>query len=398
VNEDDADGKSARQQQKRYYCTGEGAIRDRLTIPPNCPVISDRGANLISASSPTPFLRLSCSNNGLARRSFNHEQKSQTLFGCYYPAHSLYYRCPYSRFLTCANWLWLLDKTKKCSMSDLPISIYTPESPMQNPAKLLRQMWQDLLNARELAWRLFLRDVRGQYRQSVLGYLWVFIPPLVASLPFVYLNAQGVVKIGGTPIPYAAYAIIGTTIWQVFADSLNAPLRAVIAARKMLAHVNLPREAILLSALGQVGLGFFVRLVLLVGVFIWFRLLPPPTALLFPLGILSLIMVGSFVGLLLTPMGLLYSDFQRALPIFATFLMLLTPVVYPVPQSGLAATIAQYNPLTPLVVTTRDWLTIGTTTHAVAFTTVSLGAVVLLFLVWMIFRVATPHLVARLGN
>ena len=283
-------------------------------------------------------------------------------------------------------------------MSDLPVTVYTPESPLRNPAKLLREMWQDLLSARELAWRLFLRDVRAQYRQSILGYLWVFIPPLVASLPFIYLNAQGVVKIGDTPIPYAAYAIIGTTIWQVFADALNAPLRAVIAARSMLARINMPREAILLSALGQIGLGFLVRLMLLIGVFIWFRLLPPPSVVLFPLGILSLIMIGSFVGLLVTPIGLLYGDVQRALPIFVTFLMLLTPVVYPVPQSGLAATIALYNPLTPLVAATRDWLTTGTTTYTVTFITITLSATVLLFVVWVVFRVATPHLVARLGN
>ena len=250
-------------------------------------------------------------------------------------------------------------------MSDLPVTVYTPESPLRKPAKLFRDMWQDLLNARELAWRLFLRDVRAQYRQSALGYIWVFIPPLVVSLPFIYLNQQGVIKVGDTPIPYAAYAIVGTTIWQVFVDALNAPLRAVINAKSMLSRINMPREAILLSALAQVGLGFFVRLVLLAAVFIWFRLLPPPTVVLFPLGILSLIMLGSFLGLLVTPIGLLYSDMQQALPIFATFLMLLTPVIYPVPQSGLAATIVQYNPLTPLVVTTRDWVTTGTTTHAV---------------------------------
>jgi lipopolysaccharide transport system permease protein len=89
---------------------------------------------------------------------------------------------------------------------------------------------------------------------------------------------------------------------------------------------------------------------------------------------------------------------QQALPMFATFLMLLTPVVYPVPQSGFAAVIAQYNPLTPLVVTTRDWLTTGDTTHAAAFIAVTTGATVLLFVVWVVFRVATPHLVARLGN
>lgn len=283
-------------------------------------------------------------------------------------------------------------------MSDISVTVYTPASPLRNPGRLLREMWRDLVSSRELAWRLFVRDTSAQYRQSILGYVWVFIPPLVASLPFIYLNSQGIVRIGDTPVPYAAFAIIGTTIWQVFADAINAPLKTVTAAKVMLARVNLPREAVLLSALAQVGLGFLVRLVLLIAVFLWFRLTPPSTAVLFPLGVLSLILIGFMIGILITPLGILYSDVQQMLPVFTTFLMLLTPVVYPVPESGVAGTIARFNPLTPLVIVTRDWLTTGTTTQAGAFIIVTLVVLMLLLAGWVAFRVAMPHLIARMGN
>ena len=62
----------------------------------------------------------------------------------------------------------------------------------------------------------------------------MFLPPLVASLPFVYLNSAGVISISNTPIPYAAYAMVGAIIWQTFVDALNSPLRSVNAARAML--------------------------------------------------------------------------------------------------------------------------------------------------------------------
>ena len=284
------------------------------------------------------------------------------------------------------------------NMCDLPVTVYTPESPLRNPRRLVREMWLDLMASRELAWRLFTRDVKAQYRQSVLGYLWVFIPPLMASLPFVYLNAQGVLQIGETPIPYAAYAIISTSIWQVFADALHAPVRAVVAARGTLARINLPREAILLSALAGVCLAFLVRLALLIGVMAWFRHVPAATVALFPLGILSLVLVGFVIGVLITPLGLLYSDVQQALPILTMFLMFLTPVLYPVPQSGMAATIAEFNPLTPLIVSTRDWLTMGTSAYAAGFVVVTFLALAFLLLGWVAFRVAMPHLIARIGN
>src|SRR5262245_23299892 len=110
---------------------------------------------------------------------------------------------------------------------ELPTTVYTPESPLRRPRALLASMIQDLLASRELAWRLFVRDTRARYRDSLLGYLWVFIPPLVASLPFIFLNAQGVIKIGDTPLPYGADAMIGTLPWQDFLDALNLPAQTV---------------------------------------------------------------------------------------------------------------------------------------------------------------------------
>jgi lipopolysaccharide transport system permease protein len=279
-----------------------------------------------------------------------------------------------------------------------PVTVYTPESPMRHPGKFVREMISDLGASRELAWRLFVRDLRSQYRTSLLGYVWVFLPPLVASLPFVYLNSAGVIRIGKTPIPYAAYAMVGAIIWQTFVDALNSPLRTVNAARAMLTRINFPREAILLSGLMQVGFTFVVRLALVVGVFAAFALKPPATSPLFLIGMISIALTGFMIGLVLTPLGVLYGDVQHSLPIASTFLMLITPVLYPVPSSGLGATVASFNPLTPLITTTRDWLTTGAAVQHIAFLVVSGVTVILLLLAWVLYRLALPHLVARLGS
>ena len=283
-------------------------------------------------------------------------------------------------------------------MSNLPLTVYTPDSPLRNPGRLIREMFSDLLASRELAWRLFVRDISAQYRKSILGYIWAFLPPLVTSLPFIFLNSQGVVSMGETPIPYAAYAMVGTIIWQVFVDALNSPLRTVTAAKPMLARINFPREAILLSGLGQVLLNFLIRFVLLVGIFFWYEISPPATAMLSLLGISALIIVGFVLGIMLTPIGILFSDVQQALPVFTLFLLFITPVLYAPPTTGFAAQVAGLNPLTPLVLATRDWLTLGTTVYVLPFVIVSTVALTLLFLGWMIYRLALPHLIVRIGN
>lgn len=283
-------------------------------------------------------------------------------------------------------------------MADVRTTIYTPESPLRNPGRLFREMAHDLFASRELAWRLFIRDIRAQYRQTIFGYVWAFVPPLVASLPFVFLNAQGIVTIKATAIPYPAFAIIGTTIWQVFVDALSSPLKAVTAAKPMLARINFPREAILLSGLGQVLFGFIIRSILLIPVLTWFHITPPLTALLFPIGVLALIVVGFMIGVALTPLGLLYSDVQQTIPVAAIFLMFLTPVLYPPATSGIAATLTKWNPLSPLIMVTRDWLTLGPTQGVGAFLIVTGISFALLLLGWLLYRLALPHVISRIGN
>ena len=269
---------------------------------------------------------------------------------------------------------------------------------MRHPLAFAGEMVADLKASRELAWRLFVRDVSAQYRQSLLGYFWAFIPPLMASLPLVFLNAQGVVTIKATPIPYAAYAVIGTFIWQSFVDALMSPLKTAIASKQMLARINFPREAILLSGLGVVAFNFLIRTILLAGIFFWFHLTPPLTAFLFPIGILMLILAGFTIGLALTPLGLLYNDVQQTIPVAATFLMFLTPVLYPPQESGFAGWLTHWNPLTPLVVCTRDWLTTGVTAQGPAFVLVAAGVVVIMLAGWVAYRLALPHVIARIGN
>ena len=282
--------------------------------------------------------------------------------------------------------------------SRITCTIYTPESSLRHPARFARDMINDVRASRHLAWRLFVRDVSAQYRSSILGYFWVFIPPLVASLPFIYLTSVGVIRVAETPVPYAAYATIGTIIWQTFADALNSPLRAVTAARPLLTRVNFPREAILLSALLQVGFSFLVRLLLLLTIFVVFALEPAATAPLFFVGMAGVALTGFVIGLLLTPIGLLYGDVPQTLPIVSALLMLLTPVLYPAPASGLAAFVSTYNPLTPLITTTRDWLITGVASHLGGFVLVNVVVVLLLLFGWAAYRLALPHLISRLGN
>lgn len=276
--------------------------------------------------------------------------------------------------------------------------VYTPQSELLHPVQFARSMFRDLAACRGLAWRLFVRDLSARYRQSLLGYVWAFLPPIAATAPFVFLRSQGLFTTAPTSVPYPAYVMIGMLFWQVFVDSVQMPLKAVTAAKPMISKIQFPPEAILMAGLGDVLFSFLIRLVLLVAVFVWFGLAVPPTAVLMPIVVAALVILGFMFGLLVTPLGILYTDVTQSLAIITTFWMFLTPVIYPPSESGLAGLLSRANPVSPLVIAGRDWLTRGTTNYLPEFLLVSLFSTLLLFAAWVCYRIALPHLIARIGN
>lgn len=275
--------------------------------------------------------------------------------------------------------------------------VYGPESKLRDPGRLARSMLRDLAASRELAWRLCLRNLSARYRQSVLGYVWAVVPPLVTSLTFVVLRSEKVFDVAETALPYAAFVMIGTLLWQTFVDALESPIRIVTQSRSMLTKINFPREALILAGLGEVLFNLAIRAVLMVGVFLWFRIAPPPTIWLAPLGVASLIGLGLMVGLLLTPLGLLFQDIPQAISTFLPLAYLMTPIAYPPRAGGLASRVGSMNPVSPIVLTARDWLTTGRSDHLTGFVAISSVSVVLLLAGWLFYRLSMPILTERIS-
>jgi lipopolysaccharide transport system permease protein len=280
----------------------------------------------------------------------------------------------------------------------LPERVYSPEPLLQHPWKMLVAIAADVWAGRELAWRLFMRELKAQYRQTFLGYVWAFLPPLVASATFIFLQSQGITNIEVQGIPYAAFAMMGTLLWQVFVDAMQTPAQAFIAAKSMLVKINFPREAVLMGGLYMVIFNFFIRLVLVAAVMVWWQVPVDATLLFFPLAAAALIAAGTAIGLLVVPVSSLYGDISRAIPIIAGFWMLLTPVVYPPRTEGLAGWLATWNPVSPLIITARETLTAQPLSMLGPFFIVFACSLVVIFLGLVGFRIAMPHLIARMGG
>lgn len=275
--------------------------------------------------------------------------------------------------------------------------IHIYDSGSQKPGRLLKIMLHDLVKSLGLATRLLIRNINIQYRQTVLGYLWAFLPPLVMTVVWVYLASIKVLNISSTNIPYLLYVLTGLVFWQTFVDAINMPLKIFNESRAMISKINFPHEALFLAGFGEVLFNFLVRFLLLIPVFIYLKFVPADTAILVPVGVLSIIGLGMMIGILLVPPGVLFQDINRGLIIILQLWFFLTPVIYPVPDKSAVFNLIALNPVTPIIEISRNALTNGDLSYLPAFIFVTALTFILIITGWIIYRIALPHLIARIG-
>ncbi|QDV82918.1 ABC transporter permease [Planctomycetes bacterium TBK1r] len=288
-------------------------------------------------------------------------------------------------------------QTTSSAANQLPEVVYSPESPLAKPGKLVGDVFGDLWRYRELIWILFLRDLKAQFRQSYLGYVWLFLPPVMTTAIWLFLNAQQVIAVEETQIPYPVFVIIGTVVWQTFVKLLQSPVVSFAQGKPVFMKLNVPAEAFIAAGTARAVFEFLIYSIVLVPVFLTYQIMPPWTIVFIPLIVVTLMVTGTALGLMLVPIGSLYTDVQQAIPVIMGFLMYLSPVVFPPPRSGIASVVIAWNPMTPILMGTRDILTSGDTQHLMPMAAILVAASIICVLSTVAIRIVMPHLVARMG-
>ena len=81
-------------------------------------------------------------------------------------------------------------------------TIYEPNKYLKQGIFIWKDMVKEIIEKRELIWRLFLRNLSTRYKQSVLGIIWIVSIPFVAIATFIILNRAGIIYLEQTAIPF----------------------------------------------------------------------------------------------------------------------------------------------------------------------------------------------------
>lgn len=273
-------------------------------------------------------------------------------------------------------------------------NIYFPNKQLKMGIKIWSEMFRDLFSARELIWRLFVRDWLARYKQSVLGVLWAVVMPFIAIGTFMYLNKAGVLNIASTGVPYPIYALIGLTVWQLFATGINSGCMSLVSSGSIISKINFPLEALVFSSVAQAIFEFMVKCCLIIVFFFAFRYRPTWGIVLFPVAVIPMLFFTMGLSLLLSLVNGVVRDTANVVTIVSTFLMFLTPVLYPI--SSEKSLIFKLNILTPLVEAPRDLIVRGYMSEPADFFVATTLSLLFFLMSWRVFYLAKTKIPERL--
>ena len=236
------------------------------------------------------------------------------------------------------------------------------------------------------------------FRGSFLGWFWLVMPTLANSLVWVFLSSAEVVSIQTGQVPYPLFVFVGNLLWTAFNGCFVGGLGVLGEAGGTLSKVSFPHESLLLVVLWKSLLNIGLTLLALPPFLVLYPLQWRPEIVLFPVGLFLTMICGLSLGLILVPVAALFSDLTRAVHLGLRFLFFLTPVIFPLPPSGVARRLMLWNPVTSLVVTPRAWLLGGEVPDLITFALICSGCLLLLLVGILALKIAIPHIIERMGG
>ena len=278
------------------------------------------------------------------------------------------------------------------------VRIYTPN--VDNGIfSIFLEGLKNLYSSHFLAYQIAKRDISAQYRQSFLGLLWSVILPLSTAAVWIFMKNSNTVSLSDTGIYYPVFVFTGTMAWAILTETIMGTINATQTMRSTLAKINFPKEALITAGIYKMLFNVFIKLIILAILLIVFKQHISWSISLFPIALFMMILFGTSIGLLITPIGLLYGDVGKLMAPFMQILMYFSPVVFVLPSYDNAiGRILYYNPLTPLVNNFRNIL-VGQNFEQVSYyISIGLGSLLLFCIALIFYKITIPIITERIGG
>jgi len=186
-----------------------------------------------------------------------------------------------------------------------------------------RELWV----YRELLYFLTWREIKVRYKQTVLGFAWAIIQPLMMMIVFTFFFGN-LAKVPSEGIPYPLFNYAALLPWTLFSEGINRSSISLVEQASLIRKVYCPRLVIPLSGILSPVVDFCVALLILIGLMIYYGYAPTVRTFLLPGFVALAAMTAMGVGLWLSAINVKYRDFRYTVPFLIQLWLFASPVVY----------------------------------------------------------------------
>ena len=189
--------------------------------------------------------------------------------------------------------------------------------------------WKELRDYRDLFWFLTWRNVKVRYAQSALGISWAVIQPVFSMIVFTIIFGR-LVKIDSEGAPYAVFSFAALVPWTYFSNAMTDSTNSLVGNAEMVKKVYFPRLILPLAAISSKLVDFAIAFVLMLGMLIFYRIVPTGDIWVIPLLVFIMVLAASGLGTWLGALAVQYRDVKHAMSFATQLIMYMAPVVYSV--------------------------------------------------------------------
>jgi len=189
-----------------------------------------------------------------------------------------------------------------------------------------RQYWNDVWRYRELFFILAWRDVSVRYKQTMLGVAWAFMRPFLTMVVFTVVFGQLAKLPPDGDVPYAVMVFAGLLPWTLFSSILGDASSSVMNNANLISKVFFPRLLVPMATVMVALIDFAISLTILVGLMIWYAVVPGWHILLLPFFVALTLAAAIGPALWASALVVKYRDFRFVIPFVIQIGLYASPV------------------------------------------------------------------------
>lgn len=186
---------------------------------------------------------------------------------------------------------------------------------------------KELKDYKDLFYFLVWRDIKVLYAQTILGFSWAILHPLVQLVIFTIVFGK-VAKISTEGIPYVLFASVAIIPWTYMSQAMSKSSESLVSGQHMLGKIYFPRLIFPLTPILAKLVDFSISTIIIIGVMVYYKVWPTWNILFFPVFVILMMVVASGVGFWLSAMAIRFRDVKHAMPFAINMLMYSAPIVY----------------------------------------------------------------------